>query len=133
MTPALVTGWNLLGNNSNNTQTVSKDGISITWTYDSVNKWTQDAPVPPSQGFWAKADAAMAGYEFANDGDGTGAPEFTAGTWSLMSSTKDQTLADVLTSNDGATVAWTFDGSADPMWSNEATTTLGSGRGYWVK
>ena len=132
-TSALVEGWNLLGNASNNTQTISRDGVSITWTYADGAGWTQDAPVPPSQGFWAKADAAADGYEFANDGDGTDAPTFTVGSWSLMSSTAEQTLADVLTANDGSTVAWTF---IDSVWSNATEagdTALEIGRGYWVK
>ena len=130
-TPALVAGWNLLGNNSNNTQTVSKDGISITWTFDGT--WTQDAPVPAGQGFWAKADADMAGYEFANSGDGTATPTFTAGSWSLMSSAKDQTLADLLTANSGSTVAWTFKGTTWYNAIDDSATTIKAGRGYWVK
>ena len=132
MTPALIAGWNLLGNASNNTQTIATDAnIELTWTFDGT--WTQDAPVPVGQGFWAKATAAEAGLEFANDGDGTGAPTFTAGEWSLMSSTTAQTLADVLTANDGATVAWTF---IDSVWSNATEagdTAVEAGRGYWVK
>jgi len=130
-TPELVAGWNLLGNNSNNTQTVSSDNISITWTFDGT--WTQDAPVAAGKGFWAKAVAAQDGLEFANSGDGTATPTFTAGSWSLMSSAKDQTLADLLTANSGSTVAWTFKGTTWYNAIDDSATTIKAGRGYWVK
>ena len=128
MTPALVAGWNLLGNASNASQTVAKTGISVTWTFDGA--WTQDGDVPAGQGFWAKADADIAGYEFANSGDGTSMPTFTAGTWSLMAATMSETLADVLASKTDATIVWSF---TDSTWSSDGATTIEAGQGYWVK
>ena len=128
MTPALVAGWNLLGNASNASQTVAKTGISVTWTFDGA--WTQDGDVPAGQGFWAKADADIAGYEFANSGDGTSMPTFTAGTWSLMAATMSETLADVLASKTDATIVWSF---TDSTWSSDDATTIEAGQGYWVK
>lgn len=128
MTPALVAGWNLLGNASNASQTVAKTGISITWTFDGA--WTQDGDIPAGQGFWAKADADIAGYEFANSGDGTSMPTFTAGTWSLMAATMSETLADVLASKTDATIVWSF---TDSTWSSDGATTIEAGQGYWVK
>ena len=129
-TPALVAGWNLLGNASNNAQAVSRDGVTVTWTYADATSWVQDGDVPAGQGFWAKADADIAGYEFANSGDGTSMPTFTAGTWSLMAATMSETLADVLASKTDATIVWSF---TDSTWSSDDATTIEAGQGYWVK
>ncbi len=127
-TPALSVGWNLLGNASNASQTVSKEGIAITWAFDGT--WTQDGEVPAGKGFWAKADAEMAGYEFANSGDGTEMPTFTAGEWSLMSATMGGTLSDIFDLVTDATVVWSF---KDNTWSNDGTTSIEVGQGFWIK
>lgn len=130
-TPAIVKGWNLLGNASNNTQSVAKDSVSLTWTFDA--SWIQDAPVSSGKGFWARADVDMNGYEFANSGDGVAVPIFTAGMWSLMSSTTNQTLDNILSIHEGATIVWTFIGNS---WMNSkfnGSTDIEVGRGYWVK
>jgi hypothetical protein len=132
MTPAIVAGWNLLGNASNDSvdPTSFAGAGETTWTYSMDAGWTELTAIAPMQGFWYKARTAMdSGLEFQMTGDGTGEATFTAGEWSLMTPSEAMTLGDIKTAK-GATEGWTF---MDGAWSSDDATSVEQGRGYWIK
>lgn len=131
-TPAIIVGWNLLGNASNKAidpTSFAKAGETV-WSYTTAADWKELAAVAPMQGFWYKARAVNAtGLEFSMSGDGTGGATFAAGSWSLMTTAEATTLGAIKTAK-GATQAWTY---IDNAWSKDDTTAIPQGRGFWIK
>lgn len=50
-TPTLNSGWNLLGNISNDIQIISSENISISWIFSNDTGWIKDSPIPSGSGF----------------------------------------------------------------------------------
>lgn len=131
MTPAIVEGWNLLGNASNDSvDPTSFAGAGETvWTHTTAAGWTELSTIAPSQGFWFKSRTAEAGLEFPMTGDGTGAVEFVAGEWNLLSCGGEKTIADIKAEKT-ATEVYTYSAGA---WSTDDATVVVEGQGYWAK
>ncbi len=131
-TPPLKKGWNLVGNASNTSQTIYKNNIDVTWTFD-YNAWTQNGNVLSGQGFWAKSSYDIDGLKFSNDGDGTGGLYLDYNGWFLISGTRLETLADTVSRYDYASYAYTY---IDDVWYtsfNDGDIIIEEGRGVWVR
>ncbi len=131
-TPAVIAGWNLLGNASNNTvnpTSFAKAGETV-WSYTTGAGWVELATVAPMQGFWYKSRTEQAGLEFPMTGDGTGGATFTVGEWTLLTTAEAKTLGELKTAKEGSTQAWTYMGTA---WSKDDATSVEAGRGFWIK
>lgn len=130
-TPALVAGWNLLGNASASNIDSTTLGAETVWTFDG--SWTENGTIPNGAGFWYKSAAAGEALEFAIGQETAKASDnFTAGTWSLLGCGGTKTIADVKAKFDDVTVVWTYDGSVE-TWSSDDETIVKAGQGYWVK
>lgn len=131
-TPSIKSGWNLLGNASNNYVnpsdfTITGEGV---WTYTKQDGWKEFESIKPNQGFWYKSKINRDGLEFPNNGDGTASGvKFVSGEWVLMTTNEATILGDIKEQT-SATRGWTY---INNTWYSSDSTIIEAGRGVQLR
>jgi len=128
-TPALLSGWNLVGNHSNNKIPKTLFGDSSTlWTY--TDSWTKNPlEIESGQGFWLKMPSNFDGVSLK----GVKGIKYISNPtkWSLLVSEKEQILTNILNENN-ASIVWTYQNTKWYGSKDNGSFLIEPGYGYWM-